>query len=80
MPTLLSADEAAYIVRHSGAQTLLDDATFAAIAHGSADTAGVQAWEIARLGADEVESVDSYAHREAEDVAVVFYTGFTAGS
>ena len=29
VPTLLSADEAAYIVRHSGAQTLLYDATFA---------------------------------------------------
>jgi len=53
VPTLLGADEAAYVVRHSGAQTLLYHATFAAIAGGAADTAGLQAWEIATLGADE---------------------------
>ena len=32
VPTLLNADEAAYIVRHSGAQTVLYDATFAGVA------------------------------------------------
>jgi long-chain acyl-CoA synthetase len=31
------------------------------------------------VGADEMEPVDTYAHREAEDVAVVFCTSGTTG-
>jgi len=79
VPTLLSADEAAYIVRHSGARTLLYDAAFAAVATEAAETVGVQAWDIASLGAEDLEPVRTYARREAEDVAVIFYTSGTTG-
>jgi long-chain acyl-CoA synthetase len=79
VPTLLNADEASYIVRHSGARTLLYDATFAAVATGAAGTVGVPAWDIASLGAEDMEPVATYARREAEDVAVLFYTSGTTG-
>jgi long-chain acyl-CoA synthetase len=79
VPTLLNAAEAAYILGHSGAQALLYDASFAAVATGAAGTAKVPAWDIAELGADGLEPVRSHAPREAEDVAVVFYTSGTTG-
>jgi long-chain acyl-CoA synthetase len=79
VPTLLTADEASYMVRHSGAQTLLYHSVFTEIATGAAEAVGVAAYEIASLGADELEPVRTHASREAEDIAVVFYTSGTTG-
>jgi long-chain acyl-CoA synthetase len=79
VPTLLNADEAGFIVRHSGAQSLLYDASLRPVATAAADTAGVPARDIAMLGADELEPVRTHAVREAEDTAVIFYTSGTTG-
>jgi long-chain acyl-CoA synthetase len=79
VPTLLNAAEASYILSHSGAQAVLYDASFAAVAAGAAGTAKIPAWDIAELGADGLEPVHSQASREAEDVAVIFYTSGTTG-
>ena len=66
-------------MRHSGAQTLLYDASFAGVATPAADRVGVPAWDIASLGADDVEPVRTHVAREAEDTAVIFYTSGTTG-
>ncbi len=79
VPTLLNAEEASYLVRHSGAQAVLYDASFADIAAGAAQSVGVPAWDIAALGAEDLEPVRTHAAREAEDTAVVFYTSGTTG-
>jgi long-chain acyl-CoA synthetase len=79
VPTLLNADEAAYLVRHSGAGTVLYDASFAHVAAPAAETVGVPAHDIAALGADALEPVRTHAARQAEDTAVVFYTSGTTG-
>jgi long-chain acyl-CoA synthetase len=79
VPTLLNAAEAAYILQHSGAGSLLYDASFAAIAAPAAEMAQVPAWDIAALGAEEREPLRTHVAREAEDVAVVFYTSGTTG-
>ena len=79
VPTLLNADEASYLVQHSGAVLLLHDASFAEIAMGAAESAGVPAVDIADLGADAVEPLRTFVVREAEDTAVVFYTSGTTG-
>ncbi len=79
VPTLLNATEAAYILQHSGAGSVLYDASFAGVATAAAETAKIPAWDIAALGAEDREPVRSYAPREAEDVAVVFYTSGTTG-
>ena len=53
VPTLLNADEAAYIVRHSGARAVLYDASFADVGTARPPRrVGVPAWDIAALGAD----------------------------
>ena len=72
VPTLLNADEAAYIVRHSGAQTVLYDATFAGVATPAAERVGVPAWDIASLADDVVEPLRTLVARESEDTAVIF--------
>jgi long-chain acyl-CoA synthetase len=79
VPTLLNADEAAYIVRHSGAQMVLHDASFALVATGAAATVGVPAHDIAGLGADAWDPVRTHVARQAEDTAVIFYTSGTTG-
>jgi long-chain acyl-CoA synthetase len=79
VPTLLNATEAAYLVQHSGARSLLYDASFTAVATEAAGGVGVPAWEIAGLGAEELGPVRTYVAREAEDVAVIFYTSGTTG-
>ena len=79
VPTLLNADEAAYIVKHSGAQTVLYDATFAGVATPAAERVGVPAWDIASLAGDDVEPLRTHVAREAEDTAVIFYTSGTTG-
>jgi long-chain acyl-CoA synthetase len=79
VPTLLNAEEASYILRHSGATFLLYDASFAAIGTQAAEAVGVPARDIASLGAADLEPVRTHVAREAEDTAVIFYTSGTTG-
>jgi long-chain acyl-CoA synthetase len=79
VPTLLSADEAAHIVRHSGAGSLVYDAAFQSVAASAAATAGVLAQDIRALGADDLEPIRTSVARQAEDTAVIFYTSGTTG-
>ena len=79
VPTLLNADEASYVVGHSGAKALVHHAFFAEIATDAAKTADVEAWDIADLADADVEPVRTYRTREAEDTAVIFYTSGTTG-
>jgi long-chain acyl-CoA synthetase len=78
VPTLLNGDEAAYIVSHSGAQTLLYERGFANVAEHAAAAAGVEALPVESF-ADAAEPLRTYAVREAEDPAVIFYTSGTTG-
>ncbi len=79
VPTLLNADEAAYIVRHSGARALLHDASFAEVATAAAEAVGVPAWDVAALLGDARSRCGTLASRQAEDPAVIFYTSGTTG-
>jgi long-chain acyl-CoA synthetase len=79
VPTLLNADEAGYVVGHSGAQAVLYHPSFADVATGAARAAGVPAWEIGALGAEGLDPVRVAEVREAEDTAVIFYTSGTTG-
>jgi long-chain acyl-CoA synthetase len=78
VPTLLNGDEAAYILAHSGAELLLHEAGYAAVAGHAARAAGVETLPVEGLGQD-TEPVASYEPREAEDPAVIFYTSGTTG-
>ena len=78
VPTLLNAEEAGYILSHSRASMLLHDASFAPVATAAARATGVEAVPVEGLGAEH-EPLPSYAVREAEDPAVVFYTSGTTG-
>ena len=78
VPTLLNAEEAAHIVGHSGAQAVLYEAGYADVATAAAATAGVPAWGVEDF-ADTAEPLPTYATREAEDPAVIFYTSGTTG-
>ncbi|QNN52781.1 long-chain-fatty-acid--CoA ligase [Nocardioides mesophilus] len=77
VPTLLNGDEAAYILGHSGAQALLYEESYAAVAVQAAASAGIEAWPVEGFGHG--EPVPTYATREAEDPAVIFYTSGTTG-
>jgi long-chain acyl-CoA synthetase len=79
VPTLLNAEEAGYIVRHSGAQSVLYHPSFAEVATGASAGVGVPAWEIGSLGADALDPVRRPVLRQAEDTAVIFYTSGTTG-
>ena len=78
VPTLLNAEEAAYIVGNSGAQAVLFEAGFADISTAAASSAGVPAWGVEDF-ASNAEPLPTYATREAEDPAVIFYTSGTTG-
>jgi long-chain acyl-CoA synthetase len=78
VPTLLNAQEAAYIVGHSHARAVLHEAGFADVATAAAETAGVPAWAVEDF-ASGAEPLPSYHTREAEDPAVIFYTSGTTG-
>ena len=78
VPTLLNAEEATYLVQHSGAQAVLHDATFADVARAAAEAAGVPAHDVAGFAAD-AEPLSTHASRDAEDMAVIFYTSGTTG-
>jgi long-chain acyl-CoA synthetase len=78
VPTLLNADEAAYILEHSGAQMLLHSAWFAETGATAAAAAGIGAWPLEDLAGD-AEPLATHVLREAEDPAVIFYTSGTTG-
>ena len=78
VPTLLNADEATFLVEHSGARAVLHHASFAEVGGPAAQAAGVPAWDLAGF-ADGLEPVPSHASRDAEDPAVIFYTSGTTG-
>ena len=78
VPTLLNADEATFLVQHSGARAVLHHASFAEVGGPAAQAAGVPAWDLAGF-ADGLEPVPSHASRDAEDPAVIFYTSGTTG-
>jgi long-chain acyl-CoA synthetase len=88
---LLTADEMAYILRDSGTDLLVAHSSQLQTAVAAAQQAGVQLASVGprpdgsdtplRLedAATGVEPLRSYVSREAEDVAVVFYTSGTTG-
>ena len=78
VPTLLNAEEAAHIIGHSGAQAVLYEAGFADVATTAAGSIGVPAWGVEEF-ASGVEPLTTYATRQAEDPAVIFYTSGTTG-
>ncbi|GAB2878720.1 long-chain-fatty-acid--CoA ligase [Nocardioides pacificus] len=78
IPTLLGAEEAAYLVGHSQATLVLHHGTFAEVAAAAATSAGVPALGVEGLG-DAHEPLRAAAPREAEDPAVIFYTSGTTG-
>ncbi|HEX3787145.1 MAG TPA: long-chain fatty acid--CoA ligase [Pseudonocardiaceae bacterium] len=78
IPTLLNADEAAYLIGNSSAELVLHDVSFAELATKAAAEAGIRALDIARF-ADGVEPLPTYVTRQAEDPAVIFYTSGTTG-
>jgi long-chain acyl-CoA synthetase len=79
VPTLLTADEAAYILRDSGAGLLLRHHQFAALGDAAARAAGIPARDMAGLGEDHTP-FGTFVTRQAEDLAVVFYTSGTTGT
>jgi long-chain acyl-CoA synthetase len=79
VPTLLNKSEAAQIVRDSGARVLLHHDSFARIGAAAAEAAGIPALDVAGLG-DGHQPRPSFVSREAEDLAVIFYTSGTTGT
>lgn len=78
VPTLLIAEEAAYIVGHSGARAVLHEAGFADVGIEAAESVGVPAWNVEGF-ANDVEPLRTFAARQAEDTAVILYTSGTTG-
>ncbi|MET8146899.1 long-chain fatty acid--CoA ligase [Actinoplanes sp. NPDC049668] len=88
---LLTADEMAYVLRDSGADVLVAHASQLQTAAAAAELAGVRLVSVGvppgvagappRLeeAAAAVAPLPTYVSREAEDVAVVFYTSGTTG-
>jgi long-chain acyl-CoA synthetase len=79
IPTLLNADEAAFLVGHAGTAAVLYDAGLADVATAAAQAVAVPAWDIAGLAEEDVEPLSTHVARQAEDTAVVFYTSGTTG-
>ena len=78
VPTLLNAEEAAYIIGHSGAEAVMYESSFTQIATDAADAIGVPAWAVGGFAAG-CEPLRTYGTRQAEDPAVIFYTSGTTG-
>lgn len=78
VPTLLQPDEAAYLVRHSGARLLVHHEAVGDVARAAASAAGVPAHDLAGF-ADGARALPTYATRAPDDTAVVFYTSGTTG-
>ncbi|WP_196780925.1 AMP-binding protein [Nocardioides sambongensis] len=78
IPTLLNAEEADYLLRHSGAELLLHHQATAAVAEPAAAAVGIETHDVAGFGAG-AEPLASYVTRRPEDPAVIFYTSGTTG-
>ncbi|MBO0843550.1 MAG: long-chain fatty acid--CoA ligase, partial [Nocardioides sp.] len=78
IPTLLNAQEATYLLRHSGSRLLLRHAAFAAIGDDAAAETGIDSVAVEGLG-EGLEPSSTYSVRSAEDLAVIFYTSGTTG-
>jgi long-chain acyl-CoA synthetase len=89
---LLSAEEVAYVLRDSGADMLVAHSSQLALGAAAAHAAGTRLVSVGPIpvgladaperledAAAAVPPVPTYATREAEDVAVVFYTSGTTG-
>jgi long-chain acyl-CoA synthetase len=78
VPTLLTADEAAHLVRDSGAALVIHHPAVATAGDGAAAAAGVPAYSTTGLGEGR-EPIPRFVTRQAEDLAVIFYTSGTTG-
>ncbi len=78
IPTLLNADEAGYLIGHSGARAVLHHADYAEVAAAAAARAGVPAWPVEGFGQG-AQPRPTLVARQAEDPAVIFYTSGTTG-
>ncbi|MGP3925033.1 long-chain-fatty-acid--CoA ligase [Streptomyces sp. 8N616] len=87
VPTLLNADEAAYILEHSGARTLVAEVSHLDLGRKAAQTAGIS---LLPLGdrhnsgsldalARSADPLRRYITRDTDDPAVIFYTSGTTG-
>ncbi|HET6532677.1 MAG TPA: long-chain fatty acid--CoA ligase [Actinoplanes sp.] len=74
---LLTADEMAYVLRDSEADLLVAHAAVLDTATEAAGRAGVRIVDSAQLASH--NALPTYVTREAEDIAVVFYTSGTTG-
>jgi long-chain acyl-CoA synthetase len=74
---LLTADEMAYLLRDSEADLLVAHAALLGTATEAAERAGVRVADPAQLASP--SPLPTYVTREAEDIAVVFYTSGTTG-
>jgi long-chain acyl-CoA synthetase len=81
MHLLLTAEENAYVLRDSGAKLLVAHPSQATTAAEAARLAGIDMESTTRLTeiAAGVPPLRTYVGRQAEDVAVVFYTSGTTG-
>lgn len=79
VPTLLTEREAAQIVRDSGAGLVLYHRQFAEAGTAAAAEAGIPAEEVAGLGEGH-DPFRTFMTRQAEDLAVIFYTSGTTGT
>ena len=78
---LLTPEEMAYVLRDSGATLLVAHSSQLETATKAAELAGTAVVDTQRLAeaAASVEPLSTYVTREAEDVAVIFYTSGTTG-
>jgi long-chain acyl-CoA synthetase len=89
---LLTADEVAYVLRDSGADVLIAHSSQLALGAAAAHAAGTRLLSVGPLpaglpdapprledAAGAVPPLRTYATREAEDIAVIFYTSGTTG-
>ncbi len=89
VPLLLAPDEAAYLVGNSGAKLVVTHTSQLDLGRGCAKRAGVPVVTVGSGAggeetslterAAELEPVDGFATRGAEDPAVIFYTSGTTG-
>jgi long-chain acyl-CoA synthetase len=79
VPTLLNEREAAQIVADSGAAMVLYHEAFTKVGIAAAEAAGIAAYDVAGLGEGR-QPFGTFVTRQAEDLAVIFYTSGTTGA